>query len=257
MGEAIAGGLVSAGVSREADLFVVEPVAERRRYLAGTHTELRILPDLYGDIPNCRAFLIAVKPQDFERAAAALRAVLRPDQFVISIMAGVRLPTLVEKLGHPPVVRVMPNTPAALGKGFSAWIASDEVTDEQRALTRQVLSALGLEAEVHEERYLDMATAISGSGPAYVFLFLESFINAGVHIGMPRTLATEMVMQTVLGSLEMARSSGNHLAALRDQVTSPGGTTAEALQVFERDGLRAMMTDAVKAAYEKSRALGG
>jgi pyrroline-5-carboxylate reductase len=257
MGEAIAGGLVQTGAARVDDLFVVEPIEERRRQLSRAHAGLRVLPDLYGSLPPCQAYLIAVKPQDFEKAAAALRAVLQPDQAVISIMAGIRLPVLVEKLGHPRVVRVMPNTPAALGKGFSAWIATDDVTAEQRELTRKVLMALGREAEVHEERYLDMTTAISGSGPAYVFLFLEAYINAGVHIGMPRALATEMVLQTVLGSLAMAQTSEQHLAALRDQVTSPGGTTAEALQVFERAGLRGIMTEAIQAAYEKSRALGG
>jgi pyrroline-5-carboxylate reductase len=257
MGEAIAVGLLGSGAARVEDLFVVEPAAERRAQLAGAHADLRVLAALQGDVPDCRAFLIAVKPQDFATVAAALASVLRPDQLVISIMAGVRLPTLIEKLRHARVVRVMPNTPAALGKGFSTWIATDEVTAAQRTLTRQVLGALGREAEVHEERYLDMATALSGSGPAYVFLFMEAFINAGVHIGMPRALATDMVLQTIAGSLAMAEGSDAHLAALRDQVTSPGGTTAAALQVFERAGLRGIMTDAIIAAYEKSRALGG
>ncbi len=257
MGEAIAAGLMASGTARAADLFIVEPVAERRVQLASAHADLRVLPNFQHELPDCRAFLIAVKPQDFARVATALAPVLRPEQLVISIMAGVRLPSLADQLGHARVVRVMPNTPAALGKGFSAWIATDEVTEEQRALTRRVLAALGREAEVHEERYLDMATALSGSGPAYVFLFLEAFINAGVHIGMPRPLATEMVLQTVLGSLAMAEESNAHLAALRDQVTSPGGTTAAALQVFERAGVRGIMTDAIIAAYERSRALGG
>jgi pyrroline-5-carboxylate reductase len=257
MGEAIIAGLIKAGTARVEDLCVVEPVADRRKQLSQSYPKLAVQADPGGATAASDALLIAIKPQDFDHAADALRASLRPEQLVISIMAGVRIGTLIDKLAHERVVRVMPNTPAALGAGFSAWLPSDEVTSEQRDLTRRVLQSLGREAEFHDERYLDMATAISGSGPAYVFLFLEAYINAAVHIGMPRAQAADMVIQTVLGSVEMAQSSGNHLAALRDSVTSPGGTTVEALHELERGGLRTIMTEAVKAAYEKSRALGG
>jgi pyrroline-5-carboxylate reductase len=257
MGEAVALGLVKAGLSRAEDICIVEPVAARRRQLEEAHPGLVVEAEPGEAVSACAAVIIAIKPQDFDKAALSLRPRLGPEQLAISIMAGVRLPTLVERLGHARVVRVMPNTPASLGQGFSAWLAAEEVDAAQRELTRAILGALGREAEVHEERYLDMATAISGSGPAYVFLFLEAFINAGVHIGVPRPLATEMVLQTVLGSLAMAQTSDQHLAALRDQVTSPGGTTVEALQVFERAGLRGTMTEAVMAAYAKSRSLGG
>jgi pyrroline-5-carboxylate reductase len=257
MGEAIVNGLVRAGVCRTEDVAVIEAVEARRRQLGSAHPGLGVYADVKDGIAGCSAVIIAVKPQDFSKAAAALGAELRPEQLVISIMAGLRIGSLVDALSHDRVVRVMPNTPAALGKGFSGWMATDSVTEEQRGLTRRILGALGAEAEVHEERYLDMTTAISGSGPAYVLLFLEAFINAGVHIGMPRALTGEMVMQTVLGSVAMAQGSTDHLAALRDAVTSPGGTTAEALYVLERSGLRGIMTEAVIAAFEKSRSLGG
>jgi pyrroline-5-carboxylate reductase len=257
MGEAIVGGLVRAGVAAAVDVCVVEPVSARRDALAQTFDGIRLsaVPD--EQLSGCQAVILAVKPQDFGRVAKSLAQALRDEQLVISIMAGVRIASLVENLAHRRTVRVMPNTPASLGVGFSAWMPTDDVNDQQRELTRRILGALGHEAEFHEERYLDMATAISGSGPAYVFLFLEAYINAAVHIGMPRPQATEMVFQTVLGSLEMAQSSDQHLVALRDMVTSPGGTTTDAIHVLEREGLRAAMYDAVKAAYDKSCALGG
>jgi pyrroline-5-carboxylate reductase len=257
MGEAIVTGLVNAGVCRIEDLSVAEAVEARRGALQSAHPGLSVVADVKDGIDGRAAVIVAVKPQDFAKAAGALGAALKPEQLVISIMAGLRIGSLVNGLGHDRVVRVMPNTPAALGKGFSGWMATESVTVEQRGLTRRILGALGAEAEMHEERYLDMTTAISGSGPAYVLLFLEAFINAGVHIGMPRALAGEMVIQTVLGSVAMAQRSTEHLAALRDAVTSPGGTTAEALYVLERSGLRGTMTEAVIAAYEKSRSLGG
>jgi pyrroline-5-carboxylate reductase len=257
MGEAIVKGLVNAGISRLEDLTVAEAAEGRRRELGLGQPGLRVLEHARDAAAGSAAVLIAVKPQDFAKVATDLGKSLRPEQVVISIMAGVRIATLVERLSHNCVVRVMPNTPAALGAGFSAWMATDAVSDDQRQLTRRILGALGREAELHEERYLDMATAISGSGPAYVLLFVEAFINAGVHIGMPRAVATEMVMQTVVGTVAMAQSTHTHLAALRDAVTSPGGTTAEALYVLERSGLRGTLTEAVIAAYEKSRSLGG
>jgi pyrroline-5-carboxylate reductase len=257
MGEAIVTGLVKAGVARPQDLCVAEAVEDRRRFLGSAHEGLRVVATASEGVKGCAAVVLAVKPQDFARVAEEVRPALQPDQVVISIMAGVRLATLADGLGRARVVRVMPNTPAALSEGFSTWIAADDVDEEQRALTRRILGALGREAEVHEERYLDMATAVSGSGPAYVFLFLEALINAGVHIGMPRALATEMVVQTVRGSVAMAAVSDMHLAALRDAVTSPGGTTSAALQVLERSGFRGTLTDAVTAAFEQSRALGG
>lgn len=257
MGEAILAGLIKAGSARAPDSSIVEPVAERRQALAAAYEGLHVSAAPDERLGKAEAIVLAVKPQDFGKAAKSLRPVLRAEQLVISIMAGVRIASLTEELGHRRVVRVMPNTPAALGAGFSAWMPTDEVTSEQRELARTILGALGHEAEFHEERYLDMATAISGSGPAYVFLFLEAYISAAVHIGMPRPLATDMVLQTVLGSVEMAQTSGQHLAALREMVTSPGGTTTDAVHVLEQAGLRSAMTEAVRAAYEKSRALGG
>lgn len=257
MGEAIVDGLVSSGAARTQDLAVDELAPERREHLKKRFKGLLVTSDATEAAKNRDIVLIAVKPQDMAKAAAVLHGVLQPEQVVMSIMAGVRIASLTSALDHSRVVRVMPNTPASLGAGFSAWMATGDVTDEQLTLVRRVLSALGHEAQFSEERYLDMATALSGSGPAYVFFFLEALIDAGVHIGIPRALATDMAIQTILGSMKMAVALERHPAELRNMVTSPAGTTAEALLVLERAGVRAALTDAVVAAYEKSRALGG
>ena len=143
-----------------------------------------------------------------------------------------------------------------IGEGITVWTASTSVTAEQSELARKILSALGSEIFVEEEGYLDMATALSGSGPAYVFLFMEAMVDAGVHMGFSRNVAEQMVYQTVRGSVEYARQAGRHLATLRNQVTSPGGTSAEALYQIEKGGLRTVMSRAIWAAYQKSRRLG-
>jgi pyrroline-5-carboxylate reductase len=201
--------------------------------------------------------VLALKPQDFDKAAPGIGEAMGEGAVAVSIMAGVTLPRLVDLLGTPMVVRSMPNPPAQIGEGMTVWTATPDVSTSGRAGARDIFAALGREAYVPEEKYLDMATAVSGSGPAYVFLFIEALIDAGVHIGLPRDLAATMAMQTVLGSTRYALETGRHPAELRNQVTSPGGTTVEALRALESGGLRAAVLDAVIGAYEKSRALGG
>ena len=157
--------------------------------------------------------------------------------------------------GCDQIVRVMPNTPAQIGHGMSVWTATPEVTQPQRDMARRILAAMGRELEVHDENYIDMATALSGSGPGYVFLFLEAMIDAGVHVGIPRDQAELLARQTLLGAAALADQSNMHPAALRNMVTSPGGTTAEGIAALEDGGLRAAVTQAVIAAYRKSREL--
>jgi pyrroline-5-carboxylate reductase len=175
---------------------------------------------------------------------------------VLSIMAGVKLSTIAEGLAHPAVVRSMPNTPAQIGQGTTVWTASPSVTDTQRALARELLGALGVELYVEEERFLDAATALSGSGPAYVFLFMEALAEAGVQLGFSPEASKRMVLQTVKGSAEYALCSSKDLASLREQVTSPGGTTAAALRSFAEDDFRDVVSRAVIAAYRRSIELG-
>ena len=149
----------------------------------------------------------------------------------------------------------MPNTPAQVGQGMSVWCTTPDVSPEQQARVQAVLGALGDELWVDEEKYVDMATALSGTGPTYVFLMMEALIDAGVHMGFPRRIAEQIVLQTVSGSVAFARESGKHMAELRNMVTSPGGTSAEAIYQMEKGGLRTVFSRAVYAAYQRTQTL--
>ncbi len=167
---------------------------------------------------------------------------LAPGALVISIVAGARIAVIERDLGVEAIVRAMPNTPGQVGHGMTVWTATPAVTEKIRAQSQAILGALGLEHYVNDEDYLDMATALSGTGPAYVFLFMEALIDAGVHLGFSRRVAQELVYQTVEGSVAMARETGKHPTELRNSVTSPGGTTAEALYRLEKGGLRTVIS---------------
>jgi len=208
-------------------------------------------------IKEASIIILAVKPQYAADVFAGLQGQVPADVLILSIMAGVPVAKISQGLQTERIVRVMPNTPARVGKGMSVWTATDQVSQAQRAYARAILGALGKEIFVDREYFLDMATAMSGSGPAYVFLFIEALVDAGVHLGFSRPIAQELALQTIEGSLEFARQHPHHPAELRNMVTSPGGTTAEALYHLEKGGLRAIISRAVFAAYEKSIALGG
>jgi pyrroline-5-carboxylate reductase len=175
---------------------------------------------------------------------------------VISIVAGATLQNLMTGLDHAVVVRAMPNTPAQIGEGMTVWTQSEDISDAQHDLAGQILGALGREIFVEDESYIDMATAVSGTGPAYVFLFLEAMIDAGVHLGLPRRIAEEMVMQTIKGSIAYYSENDSHPARLRNQVTSPGGTSATALYYLEKMGFRTAISRAIWAAFTRSQELG-
>ena len=163
--------------------------------------------------------------------------------------------TLCHGLDHSIVIRAMPNMPAQIGEGITIWTATDKVNLKQKQTAQSLLNSLGTEIFVTEEKYLDMATALSGSGPAYVFLFVEALIDAGVHIGLPRNISQELVMQTILGSVHALQETGKHPAELRNMVTSPGGTTAEALLQLEKAKFRSSIFEAVAAACDKAKHL--
>lgn len=207
---------------------------------------------LFGDV-----VLLAVKPQNLDRVFADIKGVLRPEQILLSIVAGTGIAALREGTGHDRIVRCMPNMPAQIGAGASVWTGSPEVTAQDRTVVRAVLGAIGYEMEVDEERYVDMATAVSGTGPAYVFLFIEAFMDAAVHLGFQRDVALELVMQTMEGSLKLMRATGKYPAELKNAVTSPGGTTAEALYELEKGGFRTAISKGIWAAYQRTMALKG
>lgn len=256
MGEGIVQGLVASGLTVPALVQICEAAPHRRDYLAERHG-VQTTEAVAEAARGARIIVLAVKPQDFEGLAHDLVHELHPDQLVISIMAGVRLETLRTKLQHERLVRAMPNTPLAIGQGYSVWTATANITEGELATVSSIFQALGGSAYFPDEKYLDMATAVSGSGPAFVMLFVEALIDAAVLIGFKRDMATEMVLQTFAGAVRLAQETGDHPVVLRNAVTSPGGTSAAGLQALERAGVRAAIADAVVAAHERSRALGG
>lgn len=200
--------------------------------------------------------VLAIKPQMLNPVMQNLKGHIRAEALVLSVIAGARIAGMESGLNHHAIVRSMPNTPAQIGQGMTVWTASPSVTTAQRAQAQAILGALGEEIFVEEEDYLDMATALSGNGPAYVFLFMEAMVDAGVHLGFPRYIAEKLVLQTVKGSVEYAQQTPQHLARLRNQVTSPGGTSAEALYYLEKAGFRTALSRAIWAAYQRSSQLG-
>jgi len=199
--------------------------------------------------------VLSVKPQRLSDVMKGLKGI-RSDALVLSIIAGATMKKIGTGLKHKAIVRSMPNTPGQIGEGITVWAASKDVSDEQQKMARSILSAMGEEVFVEDESYLDMATALSGSGPAYVFLFTEALIDAGVHMGFPRRIAEQLVLQTIKGSASYDQAASRHPATLRNQVTSPGGTSAEALYYLEKAGFRTAISRAVWAAYQRSLELG-
>ena len=256
MGEAIVAQALARGITTPEAVCVCEAYPARRDDLAARY-HVAVTGDYAPLADRTDLLVIAVKPQDFPTVAAGLRAHLHPEQAILSIMAGVRIEAVTAALGSDRVMRVMPNLPATIGEAFSTWTASATVPDDGRAAARTLLAALGRELYVADERQIDYANAVAGSGPGYVMLLLEGLIDGAVHIGLGRAVATEMVLQTVLGSVRWAQADGAHPAELRARVSSPGGTTVEGLYALEKHGVRAALIDAVIAGYQKSRALGG
>ncbi len=255
MAEAIIGGILGHGLAKAGEVCVGEPVEARRQALAQGYG-VSTTADNQEAVRYGKLVVLSVKPQSLDEVMHGLAGKIADDQAVLSIVAGVRTESIAAGLRHKAVIRVMPNTPAQIGAGMSVWTAAASVSEAFRETTRSIVQTLGEEVYVAEEKYIDMATALSASGPAYVFLFIESLIDAGVYMGMSRDMARKLVLQTVLGSTKLTLETGRHPAELRDMVTSPGGTTAEALSRLEEGGLRATVLDAVMAAYEKAKTLG-
>lgn len=255
MAEAILHGVLSGKLANPKDISVGEPIAERREYLT-TQFGINTGADNLKISQHADLVVFAVKPQDLVSVMGQLKGRLDSTQAALSIVAGAKMDTLTNGLGHQSIVRVMPNTPAQVGAGMTLWTCSEGVDNLAREMTKSVLGTIGQEIYVSDEKYMDMATALSASGPAYVFLFIEALIDAGVYVGMPRDMARTLVLQTVFGSTKLVMDTGMHPAELKDMVVSPGGTTAEALQVLEGEGVPAAIVSAVDAAYKKSVQLG-
>ena len=254
MGEAIIAGLLRKGIAEPQGITAAGPRTGRDQELVERY-HIRFAANSES-IKNADVVILSVKPQRLALVKKDLFGKIPAEALVISIVAGAAIRGLQSGLDHKAVVRSMPNTPARIGEGITVWTAAPEVTSAQKALAEKILSALGEQVCVDDESYLDMATALSGTGPAYVFLFMEAMIDAGVHLGFPRRLAEQLVEQTVRGSADYYISRQEHAASLRNEVTSPGGTSAEALYYLEKAGFRTAISRAVWAAYERSQSLG-
>jgi len=254
MGEALIKSILDNKVALPKDITVSDISQKQRDALKKKYGVVTTTSNLEA-AKKADVIVLAVKPQDMPAIMQELKK-LSPKQLVLSIAAGITLETLRKGLNHTCLVRAMPNMPAQVSEGMTVWTASAEVNEKQKGLAKSILAASGEELFVNSEKYIDMATAVSGSGPAYVFLFIESLTDAGVHIGLPRAMAEKLVIETVIGSARAVKETGKHPATLKNMVTSPGGTTTEGLLQLETGGLRSLMLRAVIAAFEKSQRLG-
>ena len=256
MGEAIIRGILERGLAEARDIVASDLSEKRRSHLSheyGVVTD----SDNRRAVEGAESIVLAIKPASLPEVMKELKGFLQPEQLVLSIVAGASVASLRHGLNHGAIIRAMPNMPAQIGQGVTVWTAASEVKEEHHQTARSILGALGKEIFVQDEKYIDMATAVSGSGPAYVLLIIESLIDGAVHIGLPRELAQELVLETVLGATHLSQKSAKHPAELRNLVTSPGGTTAEGLLYLEEGGLRGLLAQAIIAGYEKARLLTG
>jgi pyrroline-5-carboxylate reductase len=255
MAEAMIIGLLADRAVTPRNLVASHPRRERRTALARAHG-IRMVTRNADALADAEIVVLAVKPQMLGAVMREIGPRLADVQVVLSIVAGATLRTLTGGLEHPAVVRAMPNTPSQIRRGITVWAASSACTRHQRELARSVLRAIGSEKEVAEESFVAMATALSGTGPTYLFAVMEALIDAGVHLGFPRELAHDLVVETLIGSAEFAAASELHPAQLRNLVTSPGGTSAAAIYELEKGRIRTVLSDAVWAAYRRTLELG-
>ena len=255
MGEAIIHALVGVGKVVPEQIVASDVLVKRGEELQARHG-VRVTTDNVDAASEADIVILSVKPQVLPSVTPELRGHIPPEALVFSIVAGMPIATISTGLDHAAVVRTMPNTPAQVGEGMTVWTAAPAVTEAQRAQAQAILQTMGLEVYVTHEDALDMATAVSGTGPTYVFLLMEAMVDAAVHLGFSRSQARLIVIQTVLGSVKFAQQSDIHLARMRNMVTSPGGTSAEAIYQLEKGGMRTILSKAIWAAYQKSCLLG-
>lgn len=254
MGQALLSAILKNKLAIPDDITVSDTLEARRKSLKEKF-QVNTVSDNF-DTRKADVILLAVKPQTLPRVMTDLKNKLEARQLVISIIAGAKIATLKAGLNHPNIVRSMPNTSAQIGECMTVWTTAPEVTIDQKHRALEILGAMGQQIYVNEEKYIDMATAVSGSGPAYLFYFIESFIAAAIGIGFSKEIAKDLVVSTVSGAVHLLQQSGQEVTELRHAVTSPGGTTAEALKVFEGSDFRDLFLKAVCAAYGKAQSLG-
>jgi pyrroline-5-carboxylate reductase len=255
MAEAMIAGLLRGELVAPDQIVASHPRPERRDHLR-TEYGIRAVAGNLEAIAGADVVLLGIKPQMLGRVGREIGPHLKRGQVVLSVLAGATTAALTGTLGHDQVIRAMPNTPARLGKGVTVWYPTPAVTADQREQAAALLGALGTQIEVDDEKMVAMATAVSGTGPTYVFLFMEALIDAAVHLGFPRHVAHDLVVETIEGSTLFAKQSQMHPAELRNMVTSPGGTSAAALHELESGRLRTVLSEAVWAAFRRTIELG-
>lgn len=260
MAESIIAGLLRKELVQAKQIVATHPRENRRKEL-GEKYGIEVFEENSDAVKNIRGnensiIALCVKPQRIKGVLEELKGVVVPNQMVVSIIAGAKIEMISETLDNKKIVRAMPNTPSQIGAGITAWTCTEEVSDEEKSQIKALLTALGKELHVETENMIDMATSLSATGPTYIFLVMEALTDAGVHLGFSREMAKELVQETMLGSVLFAMESHKHPAELRNMVTSPGGTSADAIYQMEKGGLRTVLSKAVYAAYQRAVALG-
>ena len=256
MAEALIRGIIASGLYRENDILVAEPNDQRREHLQHTYA-VKTYPSNVPIFENCRIVILAVKPQTMKALLEDCRERVQSQHIIISISAGLHISFYTKMIGKSDtkIIRVMPNTPALVLEGASALSRNTNVSDAELSIAEEIFLAVG-EVVILDEVHLDAVTGLSGSGPAYVFSFVEALIDAGVKSGLTRVVSEKLALQTVSGSIKLLRESGEHPAALRGKVTSPGGTAITALHVLEKVGFHGIIMDIVESAVIRSKQLG-
>ena len=258
MAEAMIAGLLRKEIVLPSQILASHPRADRRLELTEKY-RIELFEhnaDAVQALPETAIVVLSVKPQRINSVLNDLKGIVKPEHLVISIIAGARIEKISGALSNDLVVRAMPNTPSQIGAGMTAWTCSETVDEAHRMQVRTMLSALGKELYVESENMIDMATSLSATGPTNIFMVMEAMTDAGVHLGFSREIAKELVQQTMLGSVLFAMESHKHPAELRNMVTSPGGTSAEAIYQMEKGTLRTVLSKAIHAAYKRAVELG-
>lgn len=250
MAEAMIKGMIQSG---KKDIMVSELREERRAYLESAYN-VKATPDNKDVVKGCEIIILAVKPQNMDDVTSEIVGLMSPDKLIVSIAAGIPLSYLTERLGTERIIRVMPNTPALVQEGMSVLSLCECIQDKEMSVIRGIFLSIG-KVLVLPEKYMDAVTAVSGSGPAFIALFVEKLIDAGVNVGLSRGDASELAVQTLIGTAKLLET-GMPPEKLRAMVTSPGGTTAAGLRVFDEKGFTDMIGAVVKAAADRSRELG-
>ena len=255
MAEVMINGLVSRDMTAPERIWASGPRQERADQLFATYG-VRGTTDNLEAVENADVICLSVKPQTLAKALRQIRPKIRQEQLVMSVIAGARMATIGRALGHPAIVRCMPNLPCQIRRGMTIWTATPEVSEPGRATVRSILQTMGKEIYVPDEADVDRATAVNGTGPALIALFAKSIEDGANFIGESRSLARRSVLETILGTAEMILASEQHVSELIDAVTSPGGTTSRALHVLQNGRFSAVLTDAIDAAYRRTLEMG-